>query len=81
MGLEGTHAEVSGQGEGLVVVRFGVVEFWRMAMPGEVAEEAEGVGFMTPFLVNTGVCKGTPGLICGVLDATGLEIALAQIGD
>ena len=40
VGLERAHAEFAGQGEGLVVMGFGLLNFWRIAMYCNLAEEA-----------------------------------------
>jgi hypothetical protein len=54
MGLKGTHAEFGGEGEGLLVVGVGLFDVWGIAMHGDVAEEAKGIGLDATFLVLTG---------------------------
>jgi hypothetical protein len=58
VGLEGTHAEFISQCEGLVVVGFGLVGVWGIAMHGDVTEEAEDIRLNTTLLIGTGKIKG-----------------------
>jgi len=46
--LEGTHTEFVRQGEGLLVVTFGLVDVWGIAMHGDVAKKAQGIGLHAP---------------------------------
>ena len=52
--LERAHAEFLGQGEGLVVVGCGRLHLRRRPMRRNLAEEAQGIGLVAPFLVRTG---------------------------
>jgi hypothetical protein len=38
VGLERTHTEFGGQGEGLMVVDLGLIDLWGIAMHGDVTE-------------------------------------------
>jgi hypothetical protein len=51
--LQRTHAEFLGQGEGLAVVSFGGLDFWRFPLCGNVTEETQGIRLVSPFLVGT----------------------------
>ena len=54
VGLERAHAEFLGQGEGLLVVGFGRLDLRGLALRRNVAEEAQGIRLVAPFLVLTG---------------------------
>ena len=58
MCLEGAHAEFIGQGKGLLVVGCGFGEFWRIAVHGDVAEEAKNRRLSSAFLMLTGEIEG-----------------------
>jgi hypothetical protein len=45
-------AQLLGQGEGLAVGDRSLHGFWGPVLRRDVAEEAQGVGFVTPFLVG-----------------------------
>ena len=64
-----------------LVMRLGICDVWKMMVRSNLAKEPQDPCLVSAFLVDAGVCKSTPSLVCGVLDATGMEIALAQIGD
>ena len=51
VGLERAHAQFLGQGEGLAVVGYGWLALRGIAMRGNVAEEAQGIRLVAPFLV------------------------------
>ena len=46
VGLERAHAEFVGQGEGLAVVDFGLLDVWEIAVCSDGAEEAKGIAAM-----------------------------------
>jgi hypothetical protein len=50
MGLQWAHTECIGQGQGLSVVGFGLLDFWRIVMHRDLAQEPEGLGFYTSLL-------------------------------
>ena len=52
--LERAHAKFLGQGECLTVMSDGLLALRRLASRRNVAEEAQGIRLMTPFLVPTG---------------------------
>ena len=54
VGLEWAHAELFGQGEGLVVMGGGCVDVRGSAMRGDLTEEAEGIRLGALLLVLTG---------------------------
>ena len=57
MGLERAHAQFLGQGEGLTEVGFGFFDMRGFATCGTLAEEAQGIGLVAPFLALTGECQ------------------------
>ena len=54
VGLQRAHAEILGQGEGLLIESFGQLNLWRTTPRRNVAEEVQGIGLAAPFLVRTG---------------------------
>ena len=54
VGLERTHAQCLGQGEGLAVVGVGMLTLQRRAMLCDLPKEPQGVGFMAPLLMGLG---------------------------
>ena len=54
VGLEGAHTEFVGQGEGLAVVGFGLLEIRGIAVHGDIAEDMQGMGFPSSCPVSTG---------------------------
>ena len=61
VGLEGAHAELVGQGEGLAVVAGNGLDLGGSAVRGDLSQEPQGPGLMAAFVVLTGVIEGTPG--------------------
>jgi hypothetical protein len=59
-------------------VGFSFVDLWGLTVYGDVAEEAQGVGFVTPFLVLTGSFTGFYRQDLCVLMVTALPMYLAQ---
>jgi hypothetical protein len=55
VGLERAHAEFLGQGEGLLVVGFGMGDIWGMVLCGDLNEEPERIGLVSAFLLRRGV--------------------------
>ena len=78
VGLERTHAEFGGQGKGLAVVGFGRHALQRFAPCRNVAEEAQGIRLVTPFLVRTGKRQRPLGEGVRLLQAAGQEMRLPQ---
>ena len=54
VGHERAHAEFLGQGEGLAVVGFGLLDLRGITPCRNVAEEAQGIRLVATFLVRTG---------------------------
>jgi hypothetical protein len=54
VGLEKTHAEFLGQGEGFLVVGFGLFALRGNVMHSDVAEESMNLGLVPALLVNLG---------------------------
>ena len=78
--LERAHAEFFGQGEGLLVVGLGRLDLWGIAVRGDLAEEPQGLGLVSPFFVLAGELEGTLGKLACVLHAAGQQIGLAHAG-
>ena len=75
VGLERAHAELLGQGEGLAVVGFGLIALRRLAPRRNVAEEAQGIRLVAPFLVLTGERQRPLGEGVRLLQAAGQQCA------
>jgi hypothetical protein len=71
VGHERAHAESFGQGEGLPIIGFGGRARRRLILYCNVAEEAQGIGLVTTFLVPTGQCQRPLGMTRGQ-EGTGL---------
>ena len=54
VGLERAHAELLGEGKGLLVVGCGLGGLWRRTVHCDLTEEPQGVGGVAPFLVRLG---------------------------
>ena len=78
VGHEWAHAEFVGQGEGLVVVSFGLLALRGLAPRRNVAEEAQGIRLVAPFLVLTGVRQRALGEDVGFLQAASQQLRLSQ---
>src|SRR6516162_9073261 len=50
---------------------FSELDFQRNAMRGDLAEEAQGIGLLTAFLVCTGECQGALGEVVRLFEVTG----------
>ena len=75
VGLERAHAQFLGQGEGLAVVVFGLLDLRRLAPRGNVAEEAQGIACVAPFLVCTGQLRARSASAVRLLQAAGQQLA------
>ena len=53
MGLERAHTEFLGQGQGVLVVGFGLGNIRGMALCGDLTEKPERMGLVTAFLLRT----------------------------
>ena len=69
--LERAHAQFLGEGEGLAVVRGGLVDIRRLALCGDLAKEPQGVCLVPPSFVATGERQGLPGAGVCVIKTTG----------
>src|SRR5262245_30523488 len=67
VGRKRAHAECLGEGEGLAVVGFGLVDVWWLAPPGDLAQEPAGLRLIATLLVDNGVIEGTTGHRCCLL--------------
>ena len=59
VGLERAHAEFLGQGQGVLVVGFGLGNIRGVALCGDLAEEPQRIGLVSAFLLRTGALTGT----------------------
>jgi len=57
VGHEWAHAELIGEGEGLLVVDLGSLALWRLAPRRNLAEEVQSIRLVATFLVFTGECQ------------------------
>ena len=64
-----------------LVVGFGLVALRRLAPRRNVAEEAQGIGLIAPFLVLTGERQRTLGEGVRLLQAAGQQLRLSQRED
>ena len=78
VGLERTHAEFLGQGEGLAVVGFGLLNLRGLALRRNVAEEAQGIRLVAPFLVRTGKRQRPLGEGVRLLQTASQQLRLPQ---
>jgi hypothetical protein len=53
MRLEGVHAQLVSQGEGLLVEGYSQLDVWGLAMHGDLAIQPLGPCFVAPLLVRT----------------------------
>ena len=81
MGLERSHAELLGQGEGLAVVECSRRSVRGVAMCGDLAQESESPRLATAFLVLTAERQGAPSESARLGAAADEQIDLAQAGE
>jgi hypothetical protein len=78
VGYKRAHAELLGQGEGLAVVSCSGLNFYGLAVRRNLAEEAQGIRLVAPFLVLTGERQHTLGEGVRLLQAAGQQLRLTQ---
>ena len=61
VGLERTHAECLGEGEGLLVVVYSGLDLRGLTPRCNVAKQVQGIHLIAAFLVRTGEREGTLG--------------------
>jgi hypothetical protein len=76
--LERAHAEFLGQGEGLAVVVFSRLDLRGITPRRDLAEEAQGIRLVTPFLSLTGIRQHTLGQGVRLLQLAGQQLRLPQ---
>jgi hypothetical protein len=81
VGLERAHAQLLGQGEGLAEVISGLLALQRLTLHRQLTEELNSIGFMTSFLVVTGMFEGAGGGHSRPLQAAGAQMRPAQGGE
>jgi hypothetical protein len=79
VGLEWTHAEFFGQGEGFPVVGCGWLDVGGLVLGMDVTQKPLGVRLVATFPVGTGEGQGALGKREGVLQAASQQIALTQL--
>ena len=77
VGLERAHAEFLGQGQGLAVVGFGLLDLGRIALRRDLAEEAQGIRLVAPSCA-TGMRQRLLGEGLCLLQAAGQQLRLPQ---
>src|SRR5262249_52339816 len=80
VGLERAHAERVGQGQGLLVVGFSLVDVMGSAMPDNIAQEPQDPRLVAPFLVGTSELESLLGERYRLIHAASQEIGFAQPG-
>ena len=80
VGQERAHAQLLGQGYGLLVGGCGRLDLRGSALRGDLAEEPQGLGLVGPLLGVAGACQGTLGKLVCLLQAAGQEIRFAEMG-
>src|SRR5262249_20160497 len=78
VGQEWTHAQYVSQSEGLLVEGFGLLDLRGITMCGNLAEEAQGIGFVAAFLVRTGERQRALGEGVRLLQAARQQLRLPQ---
>src|SRR5262249_37026523 len=81
VGLERAHTACLGQGEGLLVKRFGLRRLWRVTLGGNIAAEPQGPRLEATFSTLVGQAEGTLSLRSGFGEAAPEERALAQFDE
>ena len=78
MSLERPHAQLHGQGEGLLVVFSSLLTRWGLAPRRNVTEEAQSIRLVTPFLSLTGLCQYSLGEGVRRLQKAGQQLPLPR---
>jgi hypothetical protein len=60
-GHERAHPQFLGEGEGLALGGFGLLDLWWITMWGNITEEAQGIRLTTSRLVGTAIFESTGG--------------------
>ena len=74
--LQWTHAEILGEGEGVLIAGFSLVDIGRIASYCDVTEEAQGIPLVAAFVVLTGKCQRMLGKGVCLLQAVCPQIRL-----
>src|SRR5262249_4341124 len=67
-----------GEGEGLAISGFGLVNRWGITMRGNVTDETQGIRLTTAMLVATEIRQGLGGERLRLVEAAGVQMRLAQ---
>ena len=81
MGLERAHAQLLGQGQGLTVRDFGLLDIRRIVMRSDLAEESVDPRLVSPFFVRSGEIEGTLRAPDCIIRSLGEFICLTEPGD
>src|SRR5262249_56176150 len=76
--LERAHAEYLGQSKSLTVMGCGQLDFWRIAMGGNLAQEAQGRCLAPALLMLTGGRQRALGERVRALQAAGQQMRFSQ---
>jgi hypothetical protein len=71
VGYERAHTKFLGQSQGLAIVLFAWLGLQRLTMCGNLAEEAQGIGFIATFLVSSRELQPTLRLRIRLVQLTG----------
>ena len=81
VGLERAHAQILGQGQGLLVVGFGLCDIRGIATCGDLTKQAQSPCFESASLLGARERKRALSLGNRLLHAAGQQIALTQASD
>src|SRR5262249_4917169 len=76
--LERAHAKCLGQGKSLTVMGCGQLDLWRIAMGGNLTQEAQGRCLAPALLMLTGERQRALGERVRVLQAAGQQVRFSQ---
>src|SRR5262245_35117434 len=76
---ERPHPEVGGQASRLSIVPFGSLDIGWIAVRSNLAEKAEGIGFVAALTAGPGVGEALPGVQLSVFDPVGEEVRFAEV--
>jgi hypothetical protein len=81
MGLERTHTQCLGQGQGLLVVSFGLLDIWGGGVGMDDAQLVQRQCLVPAFLLLPGQVECLAGVLPGLLAASCQTTDLAELGD
>jgi hypothetical protein len=78
VGLEWTHAEFFGQGEGFAVVGLSLLGLRRLALRRNLTEKTQGIRLVATFLMFTSECQRTIGERVRLLQSASQQMRLSK---